>query len=340
MRRPDFWEREGSSFPGALLAPLGRLVAAGGWLRTALVRPVAVPVPVICVGEATVGGSGKTPVAMAVVRMLQAQGAAPHVLLRGYGGRLRGPLRVDPARHGARDVGDEAVLHARRCPTWIGTDRVRSARAAVAAGASHLVLDDGLQNPHLQKTLRLLVIDALAGIGNGRVLPAGPLREPFARALARADAVVVLGEGRGDDRLPLPPEKPVLCARLVPREAGGLAGRRVLAFAGIGRTEKFFQSCALAGCRVEERVAFPDHHRYRPRELARLRALAARRELAIITTEKDFVRLPTLWRPLVTPLALELVWDDARLAYNLMQRQGCMEQCRAPVVSGGAWHVS
>ncbi|HET6469249.1 MAG TPA: tetraacyldisaccharide 4'-kinase [Geminicoccaceae bacterium] len=324
MRRPGFWDRPG--LLPSLLTPLAALVAAGSARREARARPEVVPVPVICVGEATVGGSGKTPVAIALGHLLRATGATPHLLLRGHGGRLRGPVRVDPRRHDAAAVGDEALLHARHGPTWVGRKRAAAARAAVAAGATHLVLDDGLQHPGLAKTLSLLVIDTDSGIGNGRVLPAGPLREPFPRSLARADALVLVGGARAEAAPWRAARLPVLAARLVPAAAAaGPAGRRVLAFAGIGRPEKFFATCTALGCRVERRFAFSDHHRYRPSELAHLRALALEDGLEIITTEKDFVRLPHPWREFAFPLPVELIWDDPDGPYNLMWRLGAME---------------
>ncbi|MDE2581170.1 MAG: tetraacyldisaccharide 4'-kinase, partial [Rhodospirillales bacterium] len=210
-RAPRFWDAEvgGGALP-ALLAPLAALVAAATARRVA--RPGwRAPVPVLCVGNATVGGAGKTTVALDLAARLARAGRTPHVLLRGYRGTMRGVRRVAPGDSAAL-VGDEALLLAEVAPTWVGADRAASARAAVAAGAGALVMDDGLQNPGLVKDVALLVIDGGFGFGNGRVLPAGPLREPVAAAAARCAAAVLIGEDRHGARAALQPALPVLRA--------------------------------------------------------------------------------------------------------------------------------
>jgi len=232
-------------------------------------------------------------VALSVIALLRTRGIAVHALIRGYGGSQRGPLRVEPGRHDAETVGDEALLLARAAQTWVAADRRAGAAAAIAAGAEALVLDDGFQNPSLRKDLSLLVIDGGYGFGNGRVLPAGPLREPIEDGLSRADALVLIG---CDERSVLSRhggKLPVLEARLEPAcEAPDLAGRRVLAFAGIGRPEKFFASLADAGAVVAETVVFSDHHPYKPAEVDRILARARDNDALPVTTEKDGMRLP------------------------------------------------
>ncbi len=308
-RAPRFWAADGGRVLPALLAPLAAAVAAATARRVA--RPGwRAPVPVLCVGNATVGGAGKTTVALDLAQRLRAAGRAPHVLLRGYGGAARGVRRVSPGDTAAL-VGDEALLLAAVAPTWVGADRAAAARAAVAAGAGVLVMDDGLQNPGLVKDLSLLVIDGGFGFGNGRVLPAGPLREPAAAAAARCGAAVLIGPDRHSARAALPPGLPVLSARLDPGpEAAGLRGARVLAFAGIARPEKFFASLDDAGALVVARESFPDHHAFAPRELARLRARAAELGAVPVTTAKDAVRLPAEVRAVVRVLGVRLVWQD------------------------------
>ncbi len=305
MRAPSFWE--GPSLLSDLLRPLGGLYAAAGWLRQRAGRPRRAGAPVICVGNLVAGGAGKTPTVLALLARLQAQGRRPAALLRGYGGRQAGPLAVDPERHDAAEVGDEALLLAARAPTWVARDRLAGARAAAAAGAELLVTDDGFQNPRLAKDLSLLVIDGASGLGNGRVIPAGPLREPLARGLARADALVIVGP----DRHGLARRaggKPVLGAALRPRGPAALRGRRLLAFAGIGRPAKFFATLEDLGAELVATAGFADHHPYTAAELDRLAAQAAAAGATLITTEKDALRLPAAHRAAVETLAVELVF--------------------------------
>jgi tetraacyldisaccharide 4'-kinase len=295
MRAPSFWWRS-AGIAAALMAPFaaayGRIAAAR------LARPGVAPgVPVLCIGNLTVGGAGKTPTALAAARLLAAAGERPVFLSRGYGGRLAGPVRVDPQRHGATDVGDEPLLLARAAPTIIARERVAGARAAIAAGATVIVMDDGFQNPSLRKDATLLVIDGRRGIGNGRVLPAGPLRAPLAPQLARADAILVIGAPSGAAAVVAAARGRGLKTfhgRLTPDPAAVIAlrGRKVLAFAGIGDPDKFFATLAEAGIEAPVRRAFSDHHGYAPEEAAGMAADAARHGLLPLTTEKDFVRLP------------------------------------------------
>jgi tetraacyldisaccharide 4'-kinase len=300
-RSPEFWRRDGV-LP-RLLSPLSLLWTATGRARFALARPYRAPVPVVCVGNLGAGGAGKTPVALDLAERLGA-----HVVTRGYGGRLAGPVRV--AAHGYREVGDEAILLARVAPTWVARDRAAGIRAAVAAGARVVVLDDGFQNPSVAKDLALLVLD---GLGNGRVIPAGPLREPPADALRRADAIVLMsGEA--------PESRPVLHARLAPVNAEAFAGRKAVAFAGIGRPEKFFATLETAGAALLERRAFPDHHPYRESELLPLARAAARADAALVTTAKDAVRLPPSLRDAVRVLEVRIAWADEAALASLLRR--------------------
>ena len=317
MRAPDFWTEDGAL--AALLAPLGAGYDLAGRLRRALVPSVAADIPVVCVGNLVAGGAGKTPVVLALVEALAARGAAAHCLSRGYGGRAPGPRRVDAARDSAAEVGDEALLLARAAPSWVARDRTAGARAAAAAGARVLVMDDGFQNPALAKDLSLVVVDGAYGFGNRRVMPAGPLRETVARGLARADAVVLLGRDDWNLGAPLGARLPLLTARLEPRPGSErLAGRRVLAFAGIGRPDKFFATLAGPeggpggglGAELVETRAFPDHHSYSAAELRTLRARARSLDALLVTTEKDAVRLTPEQREGIEILAVAVAWDD------------------------------
>lgn len=284
-----------------------------------LARPgFAAPVPVLCCGNATAGGAGKTTLALDLARHLRCAGFTVHILARGYRGSLAGPLRV-AADHDATEVGDEALLLAAAAPTWIGADRAATARAAVAAGAEVLVMDDGMQNPTLQKSFSFIVIDGAVGFGNRRVLPAGPLREPIFRATQRAHAAVLIGPDRRGARALLPPTLPVLSAELVAGpEAKTLAGRSVVAFAGIARPEKFFASLEETGAILVARHSYADHHPYRPAEIARLFGQAERLGALPVTTAKDAARLPAAARARVFVLPIALAWDEPAALLRLL----------------------
>ncbi|HET9019859.1 MAG TPA: tetraacyldisaccharide 4'-kinase, partial [Acetobacteraceae bacterium] len=287
MRAPLFWQRDGV-LP-ALLSPLAALWAVGAARRTA--RPGwRAPARVICCGNATVGGAGKTTLALDLGARLQRRGQAVAFLTRGYGGHARGVLRVDPSRHGAALVGDEPLLLAACAPTYVAADRAAGARAAIAEGARVLVMDDGLQNPTLAKDVSLLVIDGAAGFGNGRVLPAGPLREKLAAAAARCRAAVLIGTDRRGALARLPPGLTVLRAHLAP-DGPPLAGRRMVAFAGIGRPDKFFDMLAANGADLVARHPFPDHHPFTDAELRAVFDAASRLGAVPVTTPKDAARL-------------------------------------------------
>lgn len=316
MRAPAFWFAPPEA-PGLLpriLHPLGALYAAGTRRRLQKGRWLGAGVPVISVGNLTVGGAGKTPTTIAILEHLAGQGITAHAISRGYGGRLGGPARVDPARHLAADVGDEPLLLAAFAPTWVARDRTEGARAAVAAGAEVLVLDDAHQNPDLQKTLSIVVVDADRGFGNGRVLPAGPLREPVGTGLARADLVVLIGDDAarqrfhdtwGEQALP-----PVHAARLAPLPTGmDWAGQPVVAFAGIAHPDRFFATLEGLGAHLLKRVALDDHQPIDTRLFTRLLALARSSGAQLVTTEKDAARLPPSLRPEVLALPVRLRFD-------------------------------
>jgi tetraacyldisaccharide 4'-kinase len=294
MREPDFWGRPAGVAAG-LLSPIAAIYAAAAAWRMAR-RGRAAGIPVICIGNLTVGGAGKTPTAMAVAQLLQASGRRPFLLSRGYGGALAGPVLVDPAKHSALDVGDEPMLLARIAPTIVARDRVAGADAARAAGATTIVMDDGLQNPRLTKNLSIAVVDARRGIGNGMVCPAGPLRAPLESQLRHVHAVLLIGSGTGGEPVAAAARAhglPVFHGRLAPDQAAldTLKGRPVLAFAGIGDPEKFYATLREAGIDVCAQRSFPDHHRFRSFEAIDLIARAERDGLIPVTTEKDQVRL-------------------------------------------------
>jgi tetraacyldisaccharide 4'-kinase len=269
------------------------------------------PLPVICCGNATAGGAGKTTVALDLGERLKARGLAAHFLLRGYGGRLKGPARVDLATHDSRAVGDEALLLAAIAPTWVSADRAAGGAAAQAAGAQAIIMDDGLQNPTLEKTLSLLIIDGSYGFGNGRVIPSGPLREPVFAAAARCQAAVLIGEDETGALAQLPPDLPVLRARLVPGpEAAVLAGKPVVAFCGIANPRKFFATLQEAGAVLAARHPFADHYPFDDQEIRDILAEAEKLRATPVTTRKDIVRIPPALRPGIQVVSIALAWDD------------------------------
>jgi tetraacyldisaccharide 4'-kinase len=292
MREPAFWWRKGG---GSLLAPLAAIYGAVAWSRIQAQGERA-GVPVICLGNLTAGGAGKTPAALAVAHLLLAVRERPFFLSRGYGGKLAGPVRVDPSFHHSADVGDEPLMLARLAPTIVARDRVAGARVARAAGSSVIVMDDGFQNPSLTKDLAILLVDGRRGIGNGRVIPAGPLRAPLEIQIARAQAIVIVGPPDGAAKILETARRhgvTVFHGRLEAdrNSLAALGKRKVLAFAGIGNPEKFFATLSEAGIIVAERSSFPDHHRYTAAEAQALIARAQAENLVLITTEKDHVRL-------------------------------------------------
>jgi tetraacyldisaccharide 4'-kinase len=295
MAEPAFWWRP-AGIAARLLAPTATVYGAVAGRRLKR-QGYRASVPVLCIGNPTVGGAGKTPTALRVARMLAAAGERPVFLSRGYGGRQRGPHMVDPEHDRAVDVGDEPLLLARAAPTVVAHDRVAGAKTAIAAGGSVIVMDDGLQNPSLAKDFSVLVVDGRRGLGNARVLPAGPLRAPLDAQLERTDAVVLVGAigeaAAAVVALAQARKRPLFRAWLAPdRDAvAALAGRRVLAFAGIGDPEKAFATLRDAGITVAATRAFADHHRYTSQEAQSLCRQADADGLVLVTTEKDRARL-------------------------------------------------
>lgn len=319
MRAPEFWLKDG--LRARLLDPVGRLYGLATDLRRRWTRPEAAPVPVICVGNLSVGGTGKTPTALALAERLIARGHRPHFLSRGYGGRAHGPLRVDPSQHDCALIGDEALLLAEVAPTWVARDRLAGARAAASAGAELVIMDDGLQNLRIRPDVALVVVDGEVGFSNHRLLPAGPLRESVAGGLRRASAVIRIGADRSGVARQLPASLPLIEAELRPGcGATALAGRKVLAFAGIGRPAKFFATLAATGAAVIETVAFADHHRYRRAEIEDLLGRAERLGAVCVTTAKDAVRLPAGHREHVLTLPVRLHWRQPEAADRLLDR--------------------
>jgi tetraacyldisaccharide 4'-kinase len=329
MREPAFWHRP-SSWTSHLLTPLAALygaIAARRMQRSG----TAANVPVFCVGNYHVGGAGKTPTVLALAKLLRELGERPVVLSRGYGGALRGPVKVDPASHTAADVGDEPLMMAAALPVVVSRDRAAGLPLACAQNASVILMDDGFQNPSVIKDASLIVIDAARGIGNGRVIPSGPLRAPLPPQFSRTDALIVVGEGTAARRIAAEIAsrgKPVLAAHLMPdgTSRAALRGKRVLAFAGIGDPARFFNTLRSDGVDVVRTKAFADHHAFTKAEIDALIDEARRDGLTLVTTEKDMARLrdagglPASARAIV-PFAVTLQFEDAGALRRLVTDQ-------------------
>ncbi|MBP7065603.1 tetraacyldisaccharide 4'-kinase [Ferrovibrio sp.] len=324
-KAPAFWSAGQNSAAAAiwpmLLSPFATLYGIANRFNRAAARPQEIAVPVISIGNLVAGGAGKTPSTIALAQRLRAAGWQPGIVSRGYGGSAAGPLQVDPQQHDAAQVGDEALLLAQATPTWIGRDRPAAARAAARAGCDLVLADDAHQTYVLARDLNILVVDGAQGFGNGMLLPAGPLREGIREGLARSDAIILIG--RPQSRVDLG-DLPVFTANLLPQpeDAAALRGERVLAFAGIGRPEKFFATLSELGAEIVARHSFPDHAPYAPDTIMRLVEQAVALKAVPVTTAKDALRLPAEARAMVRVLRVALAFEapealDAFLAERL-----------------------
>ena len=313
MREPGFWHGP-SSLKSHLLRPLGALYGAIAARRLQR-QGLDAGIPVLCVGNYHVGGAGKTPTVLALAKLLRDLGEVPVVLSRGYGGKLRGPVKVDRSRHEAADVGDEPLMLSATLPVVVSRQRADGVPLARSLGATVILMDDGFQNPAVAKDASVIVIDGNRGLGNGRVFPAGPLRAPLRPQIARTDALVIVGNGTGADAVATgiaAEGKPVLRAHLVPDEVSlaSLRGKRVLAFAGIGDPARFFATLKASGIEMVRSRAFADHHAFSKAEIDDLIAEAGRDALTLVTTEKDLARLRPEWAQAIVPFAVTLKFDD------------------------------
>lgn len=296
---PSWWYEPGRPWQARLLAPVAKLYGVIAAKRIASVIPERAARPVICVGNFTAGGTGKTPMSLLVADLVEEHGGAPWFLSRGYGGRLDGQERVDPDRHTAAEVGDEPLLLAARAPTVISRDRRLGAEfiARQAPPNAVIIMDDGLQNPALAKDLTIALVDRARGLGNRSVIPAGPLRAPLNAQLARTDLIVIngtSGDGAANDlaRAPAAAKIPKLAAAPAPREVTTwLAGARVVAFAGIANPNRFFTMLERAGATIAARAEFADHETLSNGDAESLLAQADTERAVLVTTEKDYVRL-------------------------------------------------
>ena len=323
---PSFWYQQKTTQDKLLKLAL----LPASWIYAALVRKkfdlyfqVPMQKPIICVGNVVAGGAGKTPVVLSLIDLLQEKGFNPHILTRGYGGKETGPLQVSPGRDTAYDVGDEALLLVEKAPTWVSAKRTIGAQAAMESGADIVVLDDGYQNAVIYKDFSLLVVDGAVGFGNKSVMPAGPLREPLRFGLGRADAFVIIGEDKttAADYIRRHSSAPILFAALEPDDSNpDVKGKSIFAFAGIGRPMKFKETLDAAGAMVDGWASFPDHYAYEEEDLREILPAAEARGIMLLTTAKDYVRIPASLKPRIHKFSVHLVWQNREEIIPLIEQ--------------------
>lgn len=320
MKSPNFWGQNEQSIKALALEPIAQVLNILSTARYSLVKPRKVHALVICVGNLVAGGAGKTPTAISLAGLLREKGVNVSFLTRGYGGKEPGPIRVDLKRHNAVQVGDEPILLAHVAPTWVCRNRILGANLAISEGAKVIIMDDGFQNPYLTKDFSIIAIDGGYGFGNNRLIPAGPLRETIVRGLSRADAIVLIGRDEtGISDILNNYELPMFQAELIPTlQSHKLRGQTVVAFSGIGRPNKFFLTLHNIGCTIIKRVSFSDHHQFKPHEIMKLVEFADSRGAILVTTEKDWVRLPPDTQPMIQSVSVNLEWENSDALLNLI----------------------
>ena len=308
MRAPTFWKEK--TLLSTALLPVATLYGAIAQHRITQGVAKKLPVKIICIGNLVAGGAGKTPVALAIGHLLKSSGKKIHFLSRGYKGTYQDVVRVDREKHTAKEVGDEPLLLATLFTTWVARDRVKGAEAAIKNGAEIIIMDDGFQNPQLYKDCSLLVIDGQYGLGNKRVMPAGPLRETMENATKRASAIIMVGKDEHQVLAHFPALLPVLNAEIHTQNSETLKDKPVVAFCGIARPRKFYRSLQQTGCIIRETVSYPDHYHFTAKDLDSLLDKARLNEATLITTEKDYVRLPESIQNQVMTLPIQLAFAD------------------------------
>ena len=315
MKTPKYWQS--NSFLSRILMPLGWLYGKITQLRLQLKKSPRANIPVICVGNITAGGTGKTPVSISIAKMLETAMYHPFFVTRGYGGKLQNVM-VNNKKHSAHDVGDESLLLSAQAPVIVNADRYKGAKMAEEQGADVVIMDDGFQNPSLHKDLSFLVFDGHYGIGNGKIIPAGPLRETFADGVKRADALIILGKDKHN--LAERTDLPVFYGHTEPLHTALKYGD-VLAFAGIGHPQKFYHTLSTCGFNVVETVDFPDHHFYSVAEIESLLQKAQTLNADVYTTAKDMVKIPNVYHDRINVLEIGIVWDDPEKLQEFIEQK-------------------
>ncbi len=308
MKTPLFWYKP-PTFLSTLFWPLGWIYGQGGKVLRMLKKTEHFPIPVLSIGNIVSGGAGKTPVALALASLLQKKGVHVHFVTRGYGGREEGPLKVNLSHHTPRDVGDEPLLLAQQALTWVSKKKALGVKMAIEEGASLVILDDGHQTTGLYKDLSFVVVDLLQGFGNGYIFPAGPLREEHKEGFNRMDALIGVGEGD------ISSSKPIFRARLIPRSMP-LPSKKVIAFCGLGFPQKFYKMLKDLGSHLVAAETFPDHYMYKEEDLGRLQKLAVEHQAILVTTRKDFVKIPSSWQGRLHVLDVNIEFDDSEGIYR------------------------
>lgn len=306
FKTPHFWStRQWISY---LLIPFSWLWTRMAKWNEGTIKSESVSIPVICVGNLVMGGAGKTPTVIALVELLKKMGHVPHILSRGYGAYIRNTILVNPEKHNYLQVGDEPLLLAHAAPTWAGPDRVQSAKAAISQGATVLVMDDGLQNPSLKKDLSFIVVDSIQGVGNGMVFPAGPLREPIEAGAGRANAMIVIGNE--EPSFEFINEQFAAKIKCLKEDSDKEKRSNIIAFSGIGYPEKFKRTLKENGYEFCQFIEFADHHPYTIHDMIKLVKLAEQHKATLLTTTKDWLRIPTHYRNKVETLPISLNFDE------------------------------
>ena len=318
LKAPRFWYKKSDTLLSNTLYPLSLLFRFGTKLRNLINIQTISELPIICIGNIVVGGAGKTPVALKLGTLLKQNGYKPHFVSKGYGG-IETSNTLIKEWHSAQSVGDESLLLSEVAPTWIGKDRNKSFALAKESGADCIIMDDGFQNPTLQKDFSIIVINGEQGFGNKRVIPSGPLRESISRGISRANLIIVIGEIDKDIKRKISNDVPLIHAKFqIRRDNKIYKNQKVTAFAGIAYPEKFYNSLNEQGAILEKKISYPDHHIFDENDMLNLAETANVTKSILVTTKKDFVRIPKSYRSLVSTLDGEIEFEDERLLVEIL----------------------
>lgn len=318
LKAPKFWYIKKDTIYSKILYPLSLVFRLGTKIRNITSRTNKSSLPIICIGNIVVGGAGKTPVALKIGRILIKSGYNPHFISRGYAGIIKSSTLVQPW-HSPKSVGDESLLLSDIAPTWIGIKRHKSIRLAEKNGSDCIVMDDGFQNPTIHKNFSIVVINSSQEFGNKRVIPSGPLRESIKRGLSRTNLVIMIGNVTKFLNEIIPAHIPIISANFnINKENKIFKGQKITAFAGIAYPEKFFDSLRKLGAIIVKEVTYPDHHIFDDNDLLNLAEIANKTKSILVSTQKDFVRIPKSYRSLVNTLAGEIVFDNEDLIKEIL----------------------